>query len=424
MAAIDASVAARGRRWRHVIPPILVAIVAVATVTARRPDAVTNPQFWAEDGAVFFTQARQLGGFHALFVSYAGYLQTASRLVAWFAQAFPARQAPLIYNLFGLAVQCLPVVYLASRRYDRLSWRIRLLLIALYLLVPASGEVDVTITNSLWHLAVLMPVIVFAAPPKRWYGLLTDVALFVVAALSGPFCIFLLPFLAYYWWRQHRPRWLTALLIVDLAGCLVQGAELTLGPNSRPPAFTVDIHRLVSVIAVRVFLSLVVGQRAAPRFAKFSGSLQALTVYPVFFAGAALVVAAWVKGSTQVRLFFGYAGVLLASALFVPSSASTLTSYWQGLTLADGGQRYFFVPMLAVIVAAVVLIASGTRWLSAVGVVFLLAIVLLGVPTDFRYQPYRDFRFGQNLTRCLSGPLGSPCAIPINPPGWAFTLPR
>jgi hypothetical protein len=60
----------------------LVAVGAIAVVIARRPDAVTNAQFWAEDGTIWFATAYDHGGFASLFVPYNGYLQTFSRLVA------------------------------------------------------------------------------------------------------------------------------------------------------------------------------------------------------------------------------------------------------------------------------------------------------------------------------------------------------
>src|SRR5258707_11015955 len=70
----------------------------------RRPDAITNPQFWAEDGPVFFFGQISHTGLSALMVPYAGYLLGVPRLVAAFAALFPASSAPLIFNLFALAI--------------------------------------------------------------------------------------------------------------------------------------------------------------------------------------------------------------------------------------------------------------------------------------------------------------------------------
>ena len=52
------------RRWglRYATVACVLALIFVA----RRPDAVTNPQFWEEDGFVFFYQNLMLGFWGAL----------------------------------------------------------------------------------------------------------------------------------------------------------------------------------------------------------------------------------------------------------------------------------------------------------------------------------------------------------------------
>src|SRR3954469_13020568 len=71
---------------RAIVRPALRWTVAACggILFARRPDMVLNPQFWAEDGPVFFAQAR-IHGIAALVEPYAGYFHTVLRLVAWIA---------------------------------------------------------------------------------------------------------------------------------------------------------------------------------------------------------------------------------------------------------------------------------------------------------------------------------------------------
>ena len=105
---------------------------------ARRPDALFNPQFWAEDGAGWFSDAYIHHGIRPFLSPDSGYLQTSSCLVAWLAQAFPLTRSPLVFSLFAIAMQALPAVLLATHRFDDLvpDWRARSLLIGLYLLLP------------------------------------------------------------------------------------------------------------------------------------------------------------------------------------------------------------------------------------------------------------------------------------------------
>src|SRR3546814_19373926 len=70
----------------------LVLITAcVAVVILRRPAVVLNPQFWAEDGKIWFAHVHNLGAWQSLFLPQTGYLQPLSRLVAAISALVPAR---------------------------------------------------------------------------------------------------------------------------------------------------------------------------------------------------------------------------------------------------------------------------------------------------------------------------------------------
>ena len=111
------------RRWRAVaaqegmgfgwqVGVFLAALVAIFT---RLPGAFLHPQFFAEDGWVWYQQAYNLGGWRSLGIAQAGYLQTLPRLVADATLLFPMQWAPLIMNLSGAVIQALPVTALLSR---------------------------------------------------------------------------------------------------------------------------------------------------------------------------------------------------------------------------------------------------------------------------------------------------------------------
>ena len=53
----------RDRRW---LVMAAVGAISFVLIVARRPDALFNPQFYAEDGKYFYAQAYNLGGLHAL----------------------------------------------------------------------------------------------------------------------------------------------------------------------------------------------------------------------------------------------------------------------------------------------------------------------------------------------------------------------
>ena len=74
----------------HTRPVFLgVAVAIVVLLVLRRIDAVTNPQFWAEDGSVFFQQNFKLGCWRALHTHFRGFPYLGQRLVACAATASP-----------------------------------------------------------------------------------------------------------------------------------------------------------------------------------------------------------------------------------------------------------------------------------------------------------------------------------------------
>src|SRR4029077_13188771 len=84
------------RRW--LLRYLGGATVLAAIIVARRPDAVTNPQFWAEDGYIFFFENLTLGFGRAFLKFYNGYPDLAHRLIAMAGGWVPFAEAPRVYT--------------------------------------------------------------------------------------------------------------------------------------------------------------------------------------------------------------------------------------------------------------------------------------------------------------------------------------
>src|SRR5271156_417143 len=95
---------------------MVVFVAAFIAVFSRLPGALLHPQFFAEDGWVWYQQAYNLHWLRSLGIPQAGYLQTLPRLVAGVTLLSPMQYAPLIMNLAGAMIQVLPVSALLSRR--------------------------------------------------------------------------------------------------------------------------------------------------------------------------------------------------------------------------------------------------------------------------------------------------------------------
>jgi hypothetical protein len=97
----------------------LIFLGAFVLLSTRRPDALIHPQFYAEDGKSWYTDAYNLGGLKALFLSVGGYVQIYPRLIAALVQPLPLVWAPLVFNVVAIITRILPISFLLSSRFER-----------------------------------------------------------------------------------------------------------------------------------------------------------------------------------------------------------------------------------------------------------------------------------------------------------------
>ena len=162
-------------------------------------------------------------------------------------------------------MQALPVVALLSgctKTWGPLT--IRLAMAAMYLVIPDAGEVHIVLTNAKWHLEVLQVEMVCAQPTANWRGRLSDLLLFSIGALSGHFCLMLLPIALMYWWAR-RQRW-TLVIAALLSVCSVIQMYFVLTQPARHSRSAWRLAKeLLRIIAVDIFFDSVIGA-AVPSF--------------------------------------------------------------------------------------------------------------------------------------------------------------
>ena len=163
--------------------------MALGVLLLKAPDALSHPQFWAEDGVIFFQQQRTMG-LGSLFHPYVDYLHFAPRLAAMLAAVLPAWLVPLAYNAAAIGGGAFSLAWLCTRLSDRTT---RLLLLAAALLSLTNGEIFGTLTNLQWFLQLFLLGACFAPAGQdgRWRTS-TMLALILIASLTGPFSVLLL----------------------------------------------------------------------------------------------------------------------------------------------------------------------------------------------------------------------------------------
>lgn len=399
-------------------------LVTLALVVSRRPDGITNPQFWAEDGKLWYAQAHQ-HGLAALALPAAGYLQSFSRIVAGLSLAVDLRWAPLVFNAAAAVAQTLPPLLLLSERFAFAipDLRVRALAALLWIGAPNGFEVQSNVTNTQTHLALLALLLVLATPPRRALGRTCDLLLILLAGFSGPTCVLLVP-VALLAWLHDRERW----RLVLLATLLVPAAAQTVtyfGSGGRGREHTelgAGVVPFLQIVGGQIVVAGTLGVDGYRALRWLRGWAYPVGAAAAGVAGIALVARAlWLSRSAPLRLFVLFAALALAAGLASPAIAHV--PRWDGLRIPGAGVRYFVPPILAWL-ATLLWCASAdpdvrVKRLSRAA---LAAVLLLGLPLDWRVAPRPDLDFAAHAARWDAAEPGTIVRIPIPPAGWEMRL--
>ena len=399
-------------------------LATIALIVSRRPDGIWNAQFWAEDGKIWYAQAYNEGALHALLLPAAGYLQSFSRLTAALSLAVDLRHAPLVFDVAAVLVQALPPLYLLSARYARLIPDLRLRMLAAPLLIgaPNSFEIQSNVTNAQTHLALLSLLIVLADAPQGPAGFAFDVFFLLVAGLSGPTCVLLLPVAVLAWWQQPSRRRVVLVLAVLLPAVVQTSTYLATGGAGRVTSpLGASVARLLQIVGGQIFVAGTIGAKG---YALLVHHGEPWTPTVMVLAGVAglLFVARvlWVAQSVALRLFVLFAALALAAGLSSPAIIEA--PRWQALCTPNAGGRYYASAILAYL-AGLLWSASADpspRW-RGLSRATLAAVLLIGMPVDWRVQPRVDLDFAHQAELFDEAAPGTEVRIPI-PPGWRMKL--
>ena len=384
--------------------------IALPLIFLRDPSLFTRPQFWAEDGKVWYAQAYNQGWLYALFQPLNGYLSILPRLGAGAALLVPFRWAPLMMALEGLLFQALPIPILLSarcRNWAPLSFR--LLFAAVYIAIPDAREVHIVCTNSIWHLALIAVLLAFAAAPRSLFGRLFDIILFALAGASGPFALVLLPLLLVFWWIR-RQRWSLILFPILAAGSVVQLALLGHYQKVRHLRFLgATMARFVRIVGGNIFWAALRGSRAYG----YEHSLVPCLI--AFLIGVAVIAYCSRKASLEVRLFFLFCLGILVASLCSPLLAPTSLPLWEAI-LRTPSIRYWYFPSLMFLWSLLWCACYARSRIFRVTGVLLSLILLQGIVRDWCIPPLENLHFPEYAAQFDAATPGTTMNIPLNPP--------
>jgi hypothetical protein len=397
---------------------------AAAILILRAPDAVTSPQFWGEDGVIFFQQ--QFGhSVPKLLTPYAGYLHLIPRFFAWFASLFPYRYAPLVYNLAATVIDASAMAYFARRTtFFVPAW----LVLSVFALMPTAGEEFGTLTNVQWFIQFALFATAFyprqtliRSPSAKILRCLTV----LVMALTGPFSIFCAAIGL-------------GLSVVQLISTLSRKQYAPVAAVSR---WWLSIDRFNFFLiatggAIQIYVLAFLDHRAnmgpiSLRIAKilFANTLQRQTLgstaipSATFLACLLLLLAfmAW-RACTETSARWTIALGMLAFA-----SMQILGVCYERDNLIVGaqdlaGDRYFFFAKTALWICVGAVVgewAAMRRYLQAM-VPLVLASILFFHPEMARRPPFQNLHWKRAVRQIDQGKY--PIELPINPVPWKVVL--
>lgn len=389
------------------LAPLLTLLCLFLGAYYRKPDAITLPQLWAEDGTMFFKQAHELG-IESLFTRYAGYFHSLIRLVAWIGDiAIPTAAIPRWYNYCALTALLGLAIKLHSMRLrgiaPPLAFAVGLVL------APVYNEAFLNLTNMQWILALYVLLFLISAPATNWPQKLADYFDVGVIGLSGPFVIFFLPLFWLRAWlnRKHFDACRHERLIFALAH-IVASIQLAGMESARVngEALFLDfayVRVFARTLAMAIFGP---GGDTLPEYLPELASLLALSLLALY-AGLSIYC---IRNKHWPALSVLWSGILIWIAVFVSIRN-------QPEILLGGGERYFFIQGVT-LVWTLILLAKELPIFCG-GVLALTFVSFLLHASAYKNPPLINMHW-RRAARCVGKKY--PCFIRINPAGWSIYL--
>lgn len=455
------------------VTTILISTIGGLGILSRSISAVLHPYFWAESGAIFYSDAWN-HGLSSLLQPYAGYPVLLPRVLSAVAVHFPLRFGPAIFLVFSLIVQIVPITILVSKRFAEIIkplW-IRIGLATIYVTLPNSSEVNLHFVSTQWQLALIAFLIIVSPPPRSRGGKVAESIGLVIAGLTGPFAVLLVPvaLILYMIKTDKRTIYRQVLLIlcaiVDGVTYLDTIHSARIGAHSLGASLNVLIH----LVGGQVVIGGLFGMKGYSHILRYSWGNAAISAAGIFFILVTIFTLA--RAPLEIRLLQLYALMIFTASLISPQISFTMPQ-WVVMLSPGAGNRYFYFPILAFVVSSIWLIrhfyskarldnapieAQQNRLQSysslkikrnqqflhsarsrtkapanarlnrtiSVGLLMLFSLqfcvlAFVGVPLDWEFPSYRSTNLALYQSK-LSGPAKGTITIPIEPKGVVMVL--
>jgi hypothetical protein len=395
--------------------------VAVFIVLAlRHVDVLLNAQLTWEDSRIFLSEGISKPWHSTWFSPFMGYFIVMPKMVASMFTPLTMIYAPLVFNLFALAVMAFSITLPLSPAFSHLApWRARALWVGASALMPWHTETFGNITNIHWYVFYALTLFSLAnlTGSPVWVKLLLPFPI-VLGVFTTPNAVAIVPVLLARLWLERTNRtyqFYLHLLTVGLIAIMV-AAVLRFGTtrNATDP---------FDVLGLGVFLVKGLGYKVVIQ--NLAGGLGARVLQgtPLYLAGAAFfafvfaaLMRVGVRGGHHLRWPIIVAGYyVIASMLIAGIMRPEYVTHFVRMGNYWGADRYFVVPsfylFLLLVVALGQLDLDPWSRRAKAGVLVLWAAVVL---MNFLYPPIPEFHWRRQLRayyqQLLAYPPGAPSA--------------
>lgn len=357
---------------------LLTVVIAGAVFALRGTARLRNASLFAEDGQIFLAEAHNLG-FAAFVESYAGYLHTIPRMLAWVLTPVPITGAPAMYAAGAMLVHFLMLTPALSARLDWLvpGRVLRTVLFASLCLMPPLWEVLANIANLIFVGGICMLLLALSNDPRTRTGRTTELVAVALLGLSGPLIVIFLPWFVWRWCRVGRTPHSTLVTVVAAVAAGVQGLTYLRSDRDTPGGGTGFL--LVQTVYERVGGSWLFGDAdiVAP-----NGSAWVIGATVGWCLGALALSFAVLPRVALV--LWALLAVLLGSAVHAYGDAMIASSFHF--------QRHIVIPVAIVVVLLVAVVGQApTRWIAGATSLWLVvgaaAMIHDFVPEPYPYRP-------------------------------------
>ncbi|RKI00306.1 hypothetical protein [Corallococcus sp. AB038B] len=400
-----------------------------AVLVLRSHARILQAHLWAEDGAVFLSDALA-HGLGATFKPYAGYLHVVPRLVAWGLSLLPIEAFALGLAFVTLAINAAVFALIARERYRWLVPHdgVRLLTAVAFCFLPGTWEVTGNLAN-LHSVLFYGAMLVALQDLDRPLGLADGLVLLAGASSAGESVLLAPVFLlrGVMRWRDGRPA--REVLWEGLAVAVLTvpaGVNMVLFRQSGMPAsdfahwpLSRMAEHLWHTFNVRYVLHPVLGDGGTLSY--FRRPLAVRIAVACGFIAVLVLGIRRVPARPRVLLLAACACVFLLIPLtwYVRSGSAEYPTFGAFRDPGVVEDRY----MLFALPAGVVLwVAALARFRSLFGAGLCVAVMVLALPrwTFEPWGPEHDWAPSARLIRVTRETPGAEASVPINPIGWSF----